>query len=86
MHPGGSEGNMKLVCDEIDLDILERAISTPGVRLRALYASLIGLRKETFYWARCQVLISNNYLERRKVGPGRIYPTEKSRKRVIEDW
>jgi hypothetical protein len=79
---------MKLVCDEIDLDILERAISTPGVRLRALYAPLIGLHKETFYWTRCQVLISNNYLERRKVGPGRwrIFPTEKSRKRVIEDW
>ena len=75
---------MKWVCDEIDLDILKRSISNPGVGLRALYAPLIGKHTETFFWQRCMMLIAHKYLERRGGRPGRslVYPTAKAKREV----
>jgi hypothetical protein len=79
---------MKLCCDDIDLQILENAISNPGARLRGLYAPLLGRPyKEGFLWKRCAVLISEKYLEKRRVGPGRYryYATSKAARLMVED-
>ena len=75
---------MKLVCDEIDLDILKRSVSNPGLGLRALYGPLIGKHTETFFWKRCMMLIAHRYLERRGGRPGRslVYPTTKAKREV----
>jgi hypothetical protein len=75
---------MKWVCDEIDLDILKRACTNPGLGLRALYAPLIGKYTENFFWKRCTMLIAHKYLERHGGRPGRslVYPTAKAKREV----
>jgi hypothetical protein len=80
---------MKMVCDEIDLDIIEYVLKNPGCTYRDCYSGLIGKpRKETFLYTRARLLIAEGYLERRSISPGRrrIFPGRKAKKVVIDDW